>query len=147
MRHATTASASAPVPSWRLAVLIAVLAGFFLMHGTMVGDSCAGLGSPSLAAPAAHAAPAMSAPANTSAHPATAVTVADECGCPVMGAACTPLRPQADGALLALVLAGYASTLFGGAPALSSLTAAARLLSRRTPRAAPVRAWACVSRT
>lgn len=147
MRRATmTASpASAPVPSWRLAVLIAVLVGFFFMHGSMAGDSCAGPESAGALAPAAQNAAVMSSVASTSAHPVAAVTAAAECGCAAMGTACTPLRAQTDNMLLALVLAGYGSTLFGQASALTLL--AFGLVTRRTTRKVPVRALACVSRT
>lgn len=153
-------AASEPSPShssaargrWRLTVLLAVLAGLFLMHGVSSGDSCAGLGAPASGASqnAPTAAVAVITGALTPAGSAI-VSAAEQCGCDGMGVACIPLRPESATALLTVLIAGVALAL---AETTGMLTLPGIALGlgdpstrRRTARAVPLRALVCVSRT
>ena len=153
MHAATSVRATrTPQPRWRLALLITVLAGFFLMHGLSGADTCASA-TPSLSAGAGStvataATSPMAGQATTELQTAPATSPADQC-CAAMGTLCVPLRPQDTGWLLTLLLLGLAA--FAGSPAWTRLIAAAlRLVRAARPRPAtgpPVHLLACVIRT
>lgn len=158
MPQAVITSVSSPpaVPwrsHWRLVMLVAVLAGFFLMHGASPGDSCAGLSTP--VASVSQGADVATPPTVMAVSPTTvtagSVTIAgaDACGCGIVGTACVPLRlrPQAVAALFAVFLVGFATTPLGGQALLGLLTAGAAHARRRRARGVPVRTLVCVSRT
>jgi len=134
-----------------MAVLLAVLAGFFLMHGAASGDSCSDGASPVSAGGttqnvAATAQAGVSVGfASVTARPAPA---GDACGCQgEMSAMCVPLRSQDMAAVIAVLLAGWASVV-GGGTNLGGLIASGMPGTRRRPRATvPVRVLVCVSRT
>lgn len=154
-------------PRWRLAVLITVLAGFFLMHGLSGADSCAGAlalqsaeAQTSVAMVTANSATAQAVETKTaetqSAETKTVVgggsshtSPADQC-CAAMGTLCIPQRPQDDAWILVLLL-GLAMLVNGeGAGRLmdEAIARTARARRRRHPGSAiPTRLLVCVSRT
>ena len=148
---------AAPVPApvssrpvrWRFALLFAVLAGFFLMHGIFAVDSCAESSSSVVSAPQVK--PAVMQPTDAAAAPTIAGTaVSQTCGCQdAMGATCIPSRSQDEAALLAMLLAGFAAMPAGGSVLGGVLRSVSALGAggRRSRSSVPVRALVCVSRT
>jgi hypothetical protein len=164
--RAESARSRPPRPRWKLAVLVTVLLGFFLMHGLSGADSCAGAlaslpddAQSSVAMVAAHSAALSAADAQavavsgTEARGATvggssqAVQADDQC-C-ATGTLCVPQRPQDQSRLLVLLLLGLAMPV-NGAGAGRLIDAIARMARRgrqRADTATPTRLLVCVSRT
>lgn len=147
--HADHAQRQEPQSRWRLALLITVLAGFFLMHGLSGAEACVSDALEHSAAQAATvsvttSAPVASASTNTSARAEAAA--ADSCVCVAMGALCMPLRPQDNSSLLGLFLLVLAA-LPAGSAWTQFMTAVLRAARPRSYHGAPVRVLACVSRT
>ena len=136
---------------WRLGVLVAVLAGFFLMHGSSLGTVCADalVGMPTTA----QSPPTITQPGGAATMiegAASTVSVADGCACQdAMGAMCVPLRSPSMAALLAVLLAGIATPSSGAAALLAGVLARAAALARRRAGVGvvPVHVLVCVSRT
>jgi hypothetical protein len=157
-RQAITRQSSHPAAGgsarWRLSLLLAVLVGFFLMHGVSSGDSCAGAASPLVVA--SQNAPMSVEGAATDTVTVTAtgsatVTAADHCGCDGTGLVCVPLRPQSITALLTVLMIGFALAA-AEATGLLALAGGGWGLGgpptrRRAARAVSLRVLVCVSRT
>lgn len=152
--HAATAVRTnrAPHPRWRLAVLIFVLAGFFLMHGLSSVGTCVSA-APSLSASAQSttamaSTSAMAGPATTKARTAPEASTADQC-CAAMGAQCVPLRPQDTAWLLVLLLFGLAVLPTAGVTArvIDAPPGTTRAGRRYPSKTTPVRLLGCVSLT
>jgi hypothetical protein len=153
-------------PRWKLAVLVTVLLGFFLMHGLSGADSCAGalaslpddaqssvaMVAANTAAPSAAAAQVV-ALNGTEAQGATirgssqAAQADDQC-C-AMGTLCVPQRPQDQALLLVLLLIGLAMPVNGSSAGrlIDAIARMARTRRRRTGTATPTRLLVCISRT
>lgn len=146
-------AAPVPVPVssrpawWRLALLFAVLAGFFLMHGMSAGDACAEASTVAVSAPGTT--PAVMQGIGTTVATTTAGTaVSQACGCQdAMGALCVPSRSQDTAALLAMLLAGLAVMPVGRLPLGGVLSSVLGGAARRSRAPVPVRVLVCVSRT
>lgn len=146
-------SARRPQPRWRLALLISVLTGFFLMHGLSDAGACI---SDALehgvtqSAPVAASPGAVIGPTSTITPTRTAATAVDPCACAPMGPQCVPLRPQ-DSASLLLTLLLVALAALPRAASWAQFFAqalqGARAARFRPSGGAPVRILACVSRT
>ena len=142
----------APQPRWRLALLITVLAGFFLMHGLSSTDACAGATASLPGSTQSTAAMASTDNATQSAAmgggSSSHVSAADQC-CAAMGTVCLPQRPQDEAWLLVLLLSGLAPLPTGGATAgvIDAVRRIARAGRQYSGATTPVRLLGCVSRT
>lgn len=136
----------APQSRWRLALLITVLAGFFLMHGLSGADTCASV-MPSLPSSAGSTAATAATSTMTGQAAVQQQTVPSDRCCAAAGALCVPLRPQEAGWLLLLGLAVCPESLAWTRLIAAALRAPVHHARGVHARGAPVRLLACVIRT
>lgn len=151
--HAGSSSARRPQPRWRLALLISVLTGFFLMHGLSDAGACLSdvlEHGVTQSAPVAASPGAVVAPTSTISPTRLAVSPTDPCACTPMSPQCVPLRPQDNASLLLTLLLVALAALPRGtswAQFFAQALRGARAARLRPSGGAPVRILACVSRT